>query len=53
MYQRTFSGIISPNLIVSLKYTPADFFTYNSLNPTIGLGTLPQIIEVQNRREYE
>lgn len=52
-YHATFSGISSPSLIVSIKYTPWDFFAYRDENLTIGTGTLSQIIEVENRREYE
>lgn len=52
-YADTFSGITSANFIASVKYTPGDFFWYATLNPTIGQGNVAQIVEVENRREYE
>lgn len=52
-YQETFAGYTSPHLLVSTKHTPSDFFRLLPHNPTSGLGGPAQIIEFQNRREYE
>jgi hypothetical protein len=52
-YQETFGGIDSPHLLVSIKHGPADFFRFLPHNPTGGLPGPQQIVELQNRREYE
>lgn len=52
-YDAVFRGISSPWLLVSVKYTPWDFFSFSSFNPIIGYGHIPQIVEIQIRREYE
>ncbi len=52
-YDRVFSGIDSRALIVSIKISPGDFFRFPQQNQTIGHGNIPQIVELQNRREYE
>lgn len=52
-YDKTFDGISSKNLIVSIKYTPGDFFWFDTMNPTIWHWNLSQIVEAQIRREYE
>jgi hypothetical protein len=52
-YTAVFASYHSPHLFVSIKHTPADFFRLLPPNPTIGLPGPRQIIEVQNRREYE
>jgi hypothetical protein len=40
-------------LIVSIKHVAMDFFAHAPPNPTIGAGQLPQLVELQARREYE
>lgn len=52
-YEAVFGGYSSPHLLVSVKHGPADFFRHLPPNPTIGLPGPQQIIELQNRREYE
>ncbi|PDW00883.1 hypothetical protein [Candidatus Chloroploca asiatica] len=52
-YAATFGGLTSPNLLVSIKHGPADFFRLLPANPTLGLPGPRQLIEFQNRREYE
>jgi hypothetical protein len=52
-YQETFAGFESPHLLVSIKHGPADFFRFLPPNPTLGLPGPQQIVELQNRREYE
>ncbi|NTV65978.1 MAG: hypothetical protein HGA65_20930, partial [Oscillochloris sp.] len=52
-YAKTFGGFRSPALLVSIKHSPADFFRLLPPNPTLGLPGPQQIIEFQNRREYE
>ena len=52
-YAETFGGFRSPALLVSVKHGPADFFRMLPPNPTLGLPGPRQIIELQNRREYE
>lgn len=52
-YCETFTGWSSPQLMVSIKHGPADFFRRLPPNPTLGLPGPRQIIELQNRREYE
>lgn len=52
-YTAVFAGYHNSHLLVSIKHTPADFFRLLPPNPTIGLPGPRQIIEVQNRREYE
>lgn len=52
-YDKTFSWINSDNLIVSIKYTPGDYFWFEELNPTIWDWSLKQIVEFEIRREYE
>jgi len=46
-------GIDSAFLIVSMKYGESDFFRYLSLNRHFFRVSLPKIIEIQARREYE
>lgn len=41
------------NLIFSMKHTMLDFWRYVKVNPAIGTGKHPQIVEVQCQREYE
>ncbi|MFV9506859.1 MAG: hypothetical protein AB4911_20095 [Oscillochloridaceae bacterium umkhey_bin13] len=52
-YQAVFGDQRSGHLVVSIKHTPADFFRHLPPNPTLGLPGPRQIIELQNRREYE
>lgn len=52
-YAETFGGFTSPALLVSVKHGPADFFRLLPPNPTLGLPGPRQIVELQNRREYE
>lgn len=52
-YRAVFAGFDSPNLLASIKHGPADFFRLLPPNPTLGLPGPQQIIELQNRREYE
>jgi hypothetical protein len=52
-YHAAFGGYHSPNLLVSIKHGPSDFFRLLEHNPTLGLSGPRQIIELQNRREYE
>jgi hypothetical protein len=52
-YHAVFGGYSSPHLLASVKHGPADFFRLLPPNPTIGLAGPRQIIELQNRREYE
>jgi hypothetical protein len=52
-YRETFEKYTSPHLLVSIKHGPSDFFRLLPHNPTLGLPGPAQIVEVQNRREYE
>lgn len=51
--ERTISGITSPALVLSMKYGESDFFRYLSLNRNFFVTSLPKIVELQTRREYE
>lgn len=42
-----------PRLIFSIKHTRLDFFRRIMVNPALGTGAHPQLIEVQCQREYE
>jgi hypothetical protein len=42
-----------PKFLFSIKHTALDFFRRVKVNPSLGLGHHPQIIEVQCQREYE
>jgi hypothetical protein len=42
-----------PRLLFSIKHTQVDFHRYTAWNPCLGLGSHPQIVEVQCQREYE
>ena len=52
-YQSVFGGFDSPWLITSIKHGPSDFFRLLPDNSTLGLPGPQQIVELQNRREYE
>lgn len=52
-YHAVFAGLDSPQLRVSIKHGPGDFFRNAPHNSTLGLPGPRQIIELQNRREYE
>lgn len=41
------------NLIFSIKRTKTDFWHYQELNPTLGIGDAEQMVEVECRREFE
>ena len=47
------AGIVSPMLVISMKYGESDFFRYLPLNKHFFRLTLPTIVEFQARREYE
>jgi len=52
-FKRALKGIDSPAIIVSMKFGESDFFRYLSLNGNFFRTSLPTIIELQARREYE
>jgi hypothetical protein len=52
-YDEVLSGIDSPALIVSTKYTLGDFYSYLPLNDTLATGDQRRIVEFQSRREFE
>lgn len=52
-YQEVLSGIDSPALIVSTKYTLGDFYSWLPLNDTLLQGEQRRIVEFQSRREFE
>jgi hypothetical protein len=52
-YNSVFADYTSPHLLVSIKHTPSDFFRHLPHNPTAGTRGPAQIVEMQNRREYE
>ncbi|MBK1818103.1 hypothetical protein JIN84_20945 [Luteolibacter yonseiensis] len=49
----TFTGINSPNFIISMKHGESDFFRYLPLNRAFFSLPHRKIIEMQARREYE
>ncbi|MFC8682076.1 hypothetical protein ACFT30_11180 [Microbacterium ureisolvens] len=52
-YEAVLSGLDSPALIVSTKYTLGDFYTWLPLNDTLEQGEQRRIVEFQSRREFE
>ncbi|MBV6499066.1 MAG: hypothetical protein CJBNEKGG_01516 [Prosthecobacter sp.] len=52
-FARVFDGLTSPALVVSMKYGESDFFRYLPLNRNFFRTSLPKIVELQARREYE
>ena len=52
-FDRVFSGIESPHLVVSMKYGESDFFRYMPLNKLFFRSRHRKIVELQARREYE
>lgn len=52
-FRRTFDGIDSPALVISLKHGESDFFRFLPLNKQFFRTGHRKIIEVQARREYE
>lgn len=52
-YRAALGGFSSPLLRASIKHGPSDFFRHLPHNPTIGLPGPAQVVELQNRREYE
>ena len=51
--ERSIAGIESPALVLSMKYGESDFFRYLDLNRNFFVTSLPKIVELQTRREYE
>lgn len=51
--ERSLAGIDSPALVLSMKYGDSDFFRYLNLNPNFFVTSMPKIVELQTRREYE
>ncbi|WP_344525079.1 hypothetical protein [Streptomyces albiaxialis] len=54
-YYREVTGRIEPHpkLLFSIKHTASDFWRTIPFNPTLGIGSHRQIVEVQCQREYE
>ncbi|GEP41413.1 hypothetical protein BGE01nite_07040 [Brevifollis gellanilyticus] len=52
-FSRVFDSIVSSALVVSMKYGESDFFRYLPLNRNFFRTSLPKIVELQTRREYE
>jgi len=52
-FRRTFNGIDSDHLIISMKYGESDFFRFLPLNKMFFYSRHRKIIELQARREYE
>ncbi len=52
-FAKVFDGISSRHLVVSMKYGESDFFRYLPLNRNFFRTSLPKIVELQTRREYE
>ncbi len=52
-YDKTFAGITSDALVVSMKYGDTDFMRHLALNPLFGRGGHKTIVELQTRREWE
>ncbi len=54
LYERVFAPFYGRDaLLTVIKHVAMDFFCHVPLNPTIGVGELPQVVEFQARREYE
>jgi hypothetical protein len=52
-FDRTFTGLDSPNLVLSMKFGESDFFRYLPLNKLFFHSAHRKIVELQARREYE
>jgi len=52
-FQKVLKNINSPALILSMKYGESDFFRFLNLNRAFFRTSIPKIIELQTRREYE
>jgi len=53
-YRKTFGGLRSDRLVISMKYAETDFFRYVPLTPHfLGDSDHHKLIEFQARREYE
>jgi hypothetical protein len=52
-FDRTFSGIDSPSLVLSMKHGESDFFRFLEVNPQFLRSAHRKIVELQARREYE
>lgn len=50
---KSLKGLVSENLVLSMKYGESDFFRYLPLNEAFWATSLNKIIELQCRREYE
>lgn len=51
--EQIFRGITSDVLTLSMKHGESDFFRYLPVNKQFFRGSLPRIVEIQARREYE
>lgn len=52
-YEKVFHGIVSPNLVISMKYGNTDFFRMEKVNPLLKHDGHRKILELQARRERE
>jgi len=52
-FDRTFAGLDSPHLALSMKYGETDFFRYLPLNELFFRSEHRKLVELQARREYE
>ncbi|MEM9598182.1 MAG: hypothetical protein AAGD06_28220 [Acidobacteriota bacterium] len=52
-FDRTFGGLDSPNLVISMKPGESDFFRFLPLNKLFFRSDHAKIFEIQARREYE
>jgi hypothetical protein len=52
-FASVFEGLQSPALVISMKYGESDFFRYLPLNRNFFRTSIPKIVELQTRREYE
>ncbi|MCK4245283.1 MAG: hypothetical protein KAX20_06635 [Candidatus Omnitrophica bacterium] len=52
-YHQVFTPLSTNELRVSIKETETDFWFYNQINPTIGIGKQKQLVEIDCRRDYE
>jgi hypothetical protein len=54
IYRAVFDPIPpDPNFYVAVKHTMTDFWYYQPMNPTIGIGHHQQLVEVQARNEFD
>jgi hypothetical protein len=52
-FDRSFRGIDSPNLVLSMKYGESDFYRYLPLSKHFFRSRHRKLVELQARREYE